>query len=246
MAVTNDIIKKINKATGQPTFKTRAYLKAATDIIGQALQEGDKVELAHLGSFKLLRLPERTVETNFGGKKQVIKLAASITPDFELSAELKAQIKAATPDQEQPPSELNEAFRLANIHNRDTGVRFIELSGKVIPKAVLSLIPEPIARRYQAVPFLLEDKTLSVASIDPENEEAFNALRKASGKIIKPFLSTQEDISYVIDQYSGLQSELKELVADADDEGVEAVEEKEAAASEGKKRFYPYSDGRPK
>lgn len=231
MAVTNDIIKKIAQKTAMPGFKVRAYLRGATDVIGEALQEGEKVELAEFGTFKLLRLPSRKVETNFGGKKQVIKLAASTTPDFEVDEKLKAVVRT-TPASQAPDQPIEDKFRVSPLQKRGSSVQFIELNGKVIPKTILALVPEPLARKYQAVPFALEEKNLSIAMTDPENEEAFNALRKSSGKIIKPFITTQEDINYILDQYSALQSELEELVENSETDDLSTVEEKEEKVSD--------------
>lgn len=231
MAVTNDIIKKIAQKTSMPGFKVRAYLRGATDVIGEALQEGEKVELAEFGTFKLLRLPSRKVETNFGGKKQIIKLAASTTPDFEVDEKLKAVVRT-TPVSQTLDQPIEDKFRVSTLHNRGSSVQFIELNGKVIPKTILALVPEQLARKYQAVPFALEEKNLSIAMTDPENEEAFNAMRKSSGKIIKPFITTQEDINYILDQYSALQSELEELVESSETDDISTVEEKEEKVSE--------------
>lgn len=216
MAVTNDVIKQISKRTALPTFKVRAYLRALTTAIGQTLQEGEKVEMTGLGTFRLLRLPARTVTATVGGKKRTLKLAASVTPDFEVAADLGDQV-TATPADEQETAATNQ-FRIVDVHNQKSGVQFIELLDKVIPKGILGLVPEPIARKYQAVPFSLKEKTLSIAMTDPENEEAFNAIRKASGKIVKAFITTQEDVNHILDQYAGLQSELKELVEISEEE----------------------------
>lgn len=224
MAVTNDIVRDIGKKLNHPTFKSRAYLKAITDMIAERLQEGDKVEIPTLGTFRLLRLPSRKVEATLAGKRQTIKLDASITPDFEVEKTLQEEIKKPTALADR---EATDEFRVSSVHTRKSDIQFIELSGKTIPKTILSLVPEAIARKYQAVPFNLEEKTLSIAMTDPENEEAFNAIRKVSGKIVKSFLSTQEDVSYILDQYSGLQSELKELVENEDISDIDTVEEKE-------------------
>jgi len=231
LAVTNDIIKGISKKTGQPTFKTRAYLKAAIDTIGESLQEGDQVELEPLGRFKLLRLPKRKVTTRFGGQRQTIELAATTTPDFEINPALQPGVQI-TPESDQPKNVGEENFRTTKLADEKSDVRFIELDGKTIPKAILALIPEPVARKYQAVPFSLEEKTLSIAMTDPENEEAFNAIRKISGKIVKPFLTTQEDVNYILDQYSALQSEMKELVESDEADELNTVEEKDTKANE--------------
>ena len=218
MAVTNDIVKKISQKTNHPGFKARAYLRGLTELIGAALAEGSKVEVGGLGTFKLTRLPERKVVTNFGGKKQTLKLSAAITPDFDVEKTLKAKIKEPT-EASKVIGPIDEQFRVSDLRNRESNVQFIELVDKTIPKAILSLVPEAIARKYQAVPFSLQEKTLYVGMTDPENEEAFNAIRKSSGKIVKPFITTQEDINHILDQYAGLQAELSELVEVSEDEG---------------------------
>lgn len=230
LAVTNDIVKTLARKSGLPPFKARAYLRALTDLIAQVLSEGSTVEFGRFGQFKLLRLPARTVETHLDGRRQLIKLNASITPDFVVDQDLQAKI--ASPKGAKPSSEPDEQFRITLIHTRKSDTGFIELVGKTIPKEILGLVPEALARRYQAVPFALKDKTLWVAMTDPENEEAFNAVRKASRKLVKPFITTQDDINAVLDQYSGLQTELKELVDESGDEDVSTVEEKEIKANE--------------
>lgn len=214
-----------------PTFKARAYLRGATQIIGETLSGGDKLELNAFGTFKILRLPSRTVQTNFNGNKQTITLAASTSPDFVVDDGLQAKLKTTT---SKPDESIDDQFRIGALHTRKSDVQFIELIDKTLPKDILSLIPEHIARKYQAVPFALENKTVFVALTDPENEEAFNALRKASGKLVKPFITTQEDINHILDQYSGLQAEVKELVESGNEEDADlkTVKEKEKKVTE--------------
>ncbi len=154
--------------------------------------------------------------TNFGGKKQTIKLPATITPDFDVNEVLRAKLKE--PKQDPVAAPVDEQFRMTPIQDRQTNISFIELVDKTIPKNILQLVPETLARKYMAVPFALEDKTLFIGMTDPENEEAFNAIRKASNKIVKPFITTLEDINHVLDQYSALQSDLSELVEIDEDE----------------------------
>jgi type IV pilus assembly protein PilB len=226
VAVTNDIIKRLSAKTGQPGFKARAYLKGLTDLIGTALSEGDKIAIDGLGTFKLTRLPERKVVTNFGGKKQTIKLAATTTPDFELAENLTEKV-AASKNAAQTAEPIDEQFRVTDLHNRESDIQFIELVDKTIAKDILALVPEPIARKYQAVPFALKDKTLYIGMTDPENEEAFNAIRKTSGKIVRSFITTADDINHVLDQYSGMQSELSDLVEISEED--EEKEEKDKA-----------------
>lgn len=231
MAVTNDVIKKIAAQTKLPTFKVRAYLKAGTDVIAEGLRADQIVELPALGTFKLIRLPSRRVTTNFGGKKQVLKLDAATTTDFVVSDELKNSL-TSTPAAATPPAALDETFRMSRLQSRGSNVQFIELAGKQIPKEILTLVPENIAKKFLAVPFALENKSLSVAMTDPENEEAFNAIRKLSGKLVRPFLATEEDVKHIIDQYSGLQDQVAQLVDSSEEETLETVKEKDNKVSE--------------
>ncbi|MEX1051864.1 MAG: ATPase, T2SS/T4P/T4SS family [Patescibacteria group bacterium] len=233
MAVTNDVIKKIAVKTKLPTFKVRAYLKASTDVVGEELRSDNSVQFDDLGAFKLVRLPSRKVITNFGGKKQVLKLDAATTVDFTVSPTIQESL-TATPGGEMLAQPADESFRMSPLQTRGSNVQFIELAGKQIPKEILTLVPENIAKKYSAVPFAVENKTLSIAMTDPENEEAFNSIRKLAGKLVRPFLATQEDVNHILDQYSGLQAEVKELVeqgAESDDK-LETVEEKEKKVSE--------------
>lgn len=67
---------------------------------------------------------------------------------------------------------------------------------------------------------------------DPENEEAFNTIRKLSGKLVKPFLATQEDVNHIRDQYSGLQDQVRGFVDDQDEDNVKAIKEKDEKVKE--------------
>ncbi len=231
MAVTNDIVKKLSTKTGQPGFRVRAYLKGLTEIIGETLAGGEPVELKGLGNFKLTRLPERKITTTFGGKRQNITLAATTTPDFDLTEDLTDQVTASS-NAGKTTEPVDEQFRVTDLHNRESNIQFIELVDKTIPKDILALVPEPIARKYQAVPFALKDKTLFIGMTDPENEEAFNAIRKASGKIVKSFISTAEDVNHILDQYSGMQSELGELVEVSEEDEEKAAKEAERVSQD--------------
>lgn len=230
MAVTNDLIKTLSAELKLPTFKTRSYLKASTQIIGRALQNGQQVELP-IGSFKLVHLPQRRVETEMSGEKKIITLPASIVPEFSVNPKIKESFQE-TPERQLKDEPATASIRPVSIANQESTIQFADLAGKTIPKPVLELVPENIARKFEAVPFALQEKTLSVAMTDPENEQAFNTLRKVTGKIVKPYLTTKENIQAILDQYSGLQQELEELVSSDEGEGVSTVEEKEEVADE--------------
>ena len=216
----------MNKNLGLPAFYVRAYLRAIATSIATSLEEGDQVNIENFGTFKLQRLPERTVRANIEGTLREIKLGASTVPDFIVDEQLKSNINLKNAGAQTPaPVDVDEQFRSYLFHTRKTDVTYIELLNKTIPKNILNTIPENIARKYKIAPFALDNNVLHVAMTDPENEETFNVIRKSSGKIIKPYISTEEEINHVLDQYSSIQNELKEIEKSADSEELETVEE---------------------
>ncbi len=84
------------------------------------------------------------------------------------------------------------------------GVSFYNPTTKPIPSDVLSLIPEPAARRYVLIPFALAaDGVLSVAMSDPLDLQVVEFIERKSGKRVVPFISTAGLINQAIaDQYS--------------------------------------------
>lgn len=55
---------------------------------------------------------------------------------------------------------------------------FINLKDQTIRKDVLFNIPEPIAATHQIVSFAADDKEIKIATLDPENMEIFEFIRK--------------------------------------------------------------------
>lgn len=85
------------------------------------------------------------------------------------------------------------------------GIPFISFTGRPISPDVISLIPEPVARRYTLVPFELDskDNTLSVAMLDPLDFQVIEFLEKKSGHPVKPFMAYKDDIlSSIEDLYT--------------------------------------------
>jgi len=225
MAVTSEIIKRLSEQLEWSKVKTENALTSLIDIIGDALSEAQQVNLDNFGTFRLLRLPARQIVTEVNGEKKVASLPATVIPDFVITSHLKSAASS--------PKEYSDHFEQAKKRIVKSDVRLAELIGRTIPKDILSLVPEAIARKYQAVPFALKDRTLLVAMVDPENEEAFNALRKVSRKIIEPYITSQDDINFVLDQYTAIQGELRDLLNTAEgEEDIETVEEKQELVNE--------------
>ena len=237
MALSNDILREVSRSLNVPSFKTRIYVNVLLDTLMKGLKPDSSVVIENFGTFKISKIEERSITAKYEGNDKRITLPPVLYPEFTIDEGLMQQIQINPALIKTPPPSTTDQFRSSLLKSRKIDVTYVELIGKTIPKSLLTYIPENIARKYQVVPFALDDKTLYVAMLDPENEDAFNIIRKTSNKIIKAFITTADDLNYVLDQYSSLQNDLKEIVDSTDTDDVEEVsaqqiEENENAAAE--------------
>ncbi len=83
------------------------------------------------------------------------------------------------------------------------GIPFVSLSGRAITPDVVNFIPEPVARRYNLVPFQLdtdEHGALSVAMVDPLDFQVVEFLEKKSGRPVKPYMGLKDDIVAALEE----------------------------------------------
>lgn len=91
------------------------------------------------------------------------------------------------------------------------GIPFVNLKDKDLDLAVLSLIPEPIARTHSIVAFKKTEDTLDVAMLDTEDLAAIDSVRKKTGLKILPRLTDEESLKHALLKY---QKSLKEEFGD--------------------------------
>jgi type IV pilus assembly protein PilB len=111
-------------------------------------------------------------------------------------------------------------------------VPFVELNPRDIKHEMLKLLPERIARQYNAVVFDVEKKgTKLVAMEDPDDIQAINFLQKQLGTDLKVHITTSSLLQAALDQYRGnISSELTKVIASDDDaETDEEVDESDLA-----------------
>jgi len=82
----------------------------------------------------------------------------------------------------------------------------VKLIGQKIPKEILNLIPEEIARTRNAIIFDKKDNTINVAMLDPVNLETLEFLEKYTGYFVKPYLALEEDLQSIFAQYGQVVS----------------------------------------
>jgi len=77
----------------------------------------------------------------------------------------------------------------------------VKLVGRNIPRDILDILPETIARSHNAVVFDKKDNTIHVALLDPANLENLDFLEKYTRHFIKAYLALEEDLQSIFAQY---------------------------------------------
>lgn len=155
----------------------------------------------------------------------------------------RAEIAAAEKDSEKEGGTIGDALvRQGKITTDDLrrvqayilGVPFVDLKGQKIDFGVLSLIPEPIARKHSIIAFRKTDQGLEVAMLDIDDLEAIDFVRKKTGVKVLARLTDQESIKGVLLQYQkSLKAEFGDIIQ-SDAQAIRAIAEEgeEGAVSE--------------
>ncbi len=116
------------------------------------------------------------------------------------------------------------------------GIPFVSLKGIKIDFEVLSLIPEPIARKNNIVAFRKTPSTLEVAMLDTDDLVAIDFVKKKVGLKILPRLTDKDSMKGALLQYQkSLKAEFGDIIekeanslkmsADGIEEGAQSEEE---------------------
>lgn len=83
------------------------------------------------------------------------------------------------------------------------GVEFVDLAALEIPKAVIELVPESVARENVVLPLALDGNQLKIITADPANYETIQKLQFILNKDVIPVLAIQEQIQEAINRNYG-------------------------------------------
>ena len=128
--------------------------------------------------------------------------------------------------------ELITDKELTQLYAEYADIPFVELNPKEIEKETLDLIPERMARQYNAAVFKVEGSTKHLAMEDPDDVQALDFIQKQIGSDYKLYIATKENILQVLENYrDGVAEELSEVIAEQEEdlEKQEAVSEDEIA-----------------
>lgn len=123
---------------------------------------------------------------------------------------------------------------LTRLYAHEIDVPFAEFTPGTLPKEILQLIPEKVARQYHTVAFDLDqDGVVYVAMEDPDDIQAINFLQKQLGKPIRVHIAPSSTIETAIDEYGGgtnVTTELAKVIPIEDKEALdEEIDEKDVA-----------------
>ena len=108
------------------------------------------------------------------------------------------------------PTQLRAALRA------QLGMPVVALDSLLTRTELLQTVPMEVVRRYEAIPWLVEDGVLTVAMVDPSNLAALDELRFATGfRHVEPVCCLEEDF----DRYVEAQSASRSLIEEVLDQG---------------------------
>jgi type IV pilus assembly protein PilB len=112
---------------------------------------------------------------------------------------------------------------ITQVLSRQYGVPSINLKYYEVEPAVIKLIPQETAVRYQVVPLSRVGATLTIAMTDPTNVFAMDDIKFMTGFNVEPVVASESDINDAIQKFYGdvssgeeLNKVMKDLTADDD------------------------------
>ncbi|MDP3989536.1 MAG: ATPase, T2SS/T4P/T4SS family [bacterium] len=112
------------------------------------------------------------------------------------------------------------------------GIPYVSLENETINFDILSLIPEPIARKHNVIAFRKSDDGLEVAMLDPQDLEAVEFVKKRANLKILPRLTDATSIKRALVQYQkDLKSEFGDIIKEQA-ASIKKIEDTESDVSE--------------
>jgi type IV pilus assembly protein PilB len=108
---------------------------------------------------------------------------------------------------------LLDSNQLRQLYSYILGIPFVNLEKEIIPREILQIIPEPIAKKYKIIAFKKTNRELKVAMLNPEDLQTIDFIRKKTGLKIFPCISTEEGINNALKQYEqSLKAEFGDII----------------------------------
>lgn len=157
--------------------------------------------------------------------------------DFIIDAGLisKSEVEEAEKEAKQKKKPLSEVLiskgkfsddDLRRVQAYILGIPFINLKNQTLNHEILTLIPEPVARKHNIVAFEKKNGALEVAMLDTDDLQALNSIKKKVGLKILPRLTDSESMRSALLQYQkNLKDEFGDLIK-SDSNEIKTITEK--------------------
>lgn len=146
----------------------------------------------------------------------------------------EAELQAALEEQRHSRRKLGDILlsqgamtehQLIEVLEFQLGIPHVTLSRFQIDPKLAQIVPETLARRYQALPIRADGRKLMVAMTDPLDLLVIDDLRMSTGFTIEPAIISQGELQLGIARLYGLQNSMNEMINDLNGEGHIEVEE---------------------
>lgn len=113
------------------------------------------------------------------------------------------------------------------------GIPFIDVGSSKIPFEILSIIPEPIARKHNIIAYKRDGNNLEVAMLDTDDLAAIDFIRKKTGFRILPRFTTTDSLKKALIQYQkSLKADFGDIIKNQTSKIVNLSEEIEDSSEE--------------
>lgn len=111
-------------------------------------------------------------------------------------------------------------------------IPFVAVGSLKIPRDILELVPEDLARKELLVPFRKDGRALRVAMSNPKDIKVLGLIQKKSGLTVKPFYASTRQIRKALKQYrKGLREEFEKIISENIREAKDVGEDDEGGKS---------------
>lgn len=154
-----------------------------------------------------MRISDTILETLLG--RASLATPEQITALKEEAARSKRPLQDLVLDQQ-----VTDEKTLVQAFSDYAEIPYIELDPAKIPSDILNLIPERVARQYNAVLFKVDpDGVHHLAMEDPDDVQAVNFIQKEIGTNAKIYIATKDNILSALENYRGdVNQELNEVI----------------------------------
>jgi type IV pilus assembly protein PilB len=123
-----------------------------------------------------------------------------------------------------------------------TDMPHVHLNEVTIPKEIVNLVPESLARTYTLLPVSVSADRISVALANPLDVEALDAVQRHCKKRVEPLLASESRIQAILDEMYGgagvsdILASIEEAVSDVEVQSTEQEEMQDDDVAEARRQ----------